>query len=268
MKIIKTHCLLGEGVSLLKNQKRIICFDILGRSAFLISPDDGWSYSKITLPFNGSCATEINDMITLIAGNHSIYSTKDFISFDILLRHHFPKDVRMNDGREDPFGRFWYSSMSEDGSRPVGAIFCYDSKVRASKQIFRGLYIPNSICFDPKKRCGYFSDSHLGRIWSFDYTQDCPQIDCFIDFPDKNSTPDGAFVDDHGNVWVAEWGGGQVAKYSCDGQLIKTITLPVSQVTCPIVYKDHLIVTSARVGLDSEALKNEPNAGDTFIIKI
>ena len=107
----------------------------------------------------------------------------------------------------------------------------------------------------------------MGRIWSFDYTKDCPQIDCFLDFPDKNSAPDGAFVDNHGHIWVAEWGGGQVAKFSGDGQLIKTIKLPVSRVTCPIVYNDYLIVTSARVGLGSGALKNEPNAGDTFIIK-
>ena len=51
----------------------------------------------------------------------------------------------MNDGREDPEGRFWYSSMPMNGDRPDGEVY-FDPLVGKSITMFRGLSIPNAIC--------------------------------------------------------------------------------------------------------------------------
>lgn len=69
---------------------------------------------------------------------------------------------RFNDGRCDPWGRFWCGSMNDMTRAPVGTLYRFGgsetSKVRTA------VGIPNSLCFSPGGRCAYFGDSTLGEI--------------------------------------------------------------------------------------------------------
>ena len=81
--------------------------------------------------------------------------------------------------------------------------------------------------------------------------------------------PDGLTVDDEGGIWVAWWGGGAVSRYAPDGTLLATVGLPVERPTsCAFGGPDRatLFVTTARDGLDDDALARQPDAGRVFAI--
>jgi sugar lactone lactonase YvrE len=268
MKILKTHSMLGEGLSYLKHAKRIIGFDILLRKIYLINPNTNWSFKVIDIPFRGSCAMELNNADVLIAGDHALYQTRDFNTFEVLIQHDFADDIRMNDGREDHLGRFWYSTMAMNADRPSGAVYCYDPRTKSSQVMIEGLTIPNAICFDQSLNRGYVADSSKRVIYYFDISSAPLELKPFLDLSSKPYVPDGAVVDSNGSVWNAQWGGSQVAQYNHNGAFINAIDLPATQVTCPLLYDDHLIVTSARIGLSQDELKHQPQAGNIFITKL
>lgn len=265
MKILKTHSLLGEGLAYLKTRQRIVAFDILGRKIYLIDPAKDWSFEGIDIPFRGSCAMELPNGNVLIAGDHTLYETSNFTDFDILHQHDLAPDMRMNDGREDPLGRFWYSSMAMNADRADGAVYCYDPKTKTTKTMFENLTIPNAICFDAHRGCGYVADSVIGVINRFDYSDLDPKRARFIDISSEAYVPDGAVVDDEGCLWNAQWGAARVARYSPEGNLLSTVDIAASQASCPLLHDNHLIVTSARVGLSNQELLNQPEAGNIFI---
>ncbi len=268
MKIIETRSLLGEGLAYLPQLGRVIAFDILNRKAYLLNPLKDWALEVIDLPFRGSCAMETTDGDVLIAGDHAIYRTTNFKSFENILQHDFDEDMRMNDGQADPMGRFWYSSMAMNGDRPCGAIYCYEPLSKSNRKVFEGLTIPNALCFDVGQNRGYFADSKSGLVFAFDYMNSLPSLQLFLDLSSQPFVPDGAIVDDEGCFWNAQWGGSRVAKYSQEGKEISTINLPISQVSCPLIYNGQLVVTSARIGLSKTMLKSQPEAGNIFIIPI
>ena len=266
MKILNTKFLLGEGVVSLYQRELIIAFDILGKKACIISPNYNWQYEIIELPFMASCAMEAKDGDIIIAANHHLYKTNDFKDFKPLLKHDLPDDVRMNDGKEDPLGNFWYSSMHMDSAIGLGQIYRYDPERNKSKIMFDNLSIPNSICFDERDKIGYYTDSKEGIIKKFDYTKNKPLSVDHINLQFNTFVPDGSFIDKNGHLWNAQWGNGKVVKYNKCGNIIGNYSFPTSNITCPLIYKDHLIVTSAQEGLTETQIANEPEAGNIFII--
>ena len=71
-------------------------------------------------------------------------------------------------------------------------------------------------------------------------------------------------VDHQGNIWVALWDGGALARYHPDGSLLTIVPLPVDRPTS-CAFGDAgggtLFVTTARDGLNEDALARQPDAG-------
>jgi len=89
----------------------------------------------------------------------------------------------------------------------------------------------------------------------------------WVDLREQNLNPDGAVVDRNGNLWNAQWGASQVACYNPAGELIKRVTFPAKQITCPAfggVNMDILLATSAAIDADKE----DKSAGVTFTIRL
>jgi sugar lactone lactonase YvrE len=78
-------------------------------------------------------------------------------------------------------------------------------------------------------------------------------------------TPDGFTMDVDGNMWLAVWGGGKVVCLARDGQLRHTVSVPSPHTTSACFMGRQLVITSATVGLDDEALREYPDAGDVFL---
>ena len=188
------------------------------------------------MPFRGSCAFETVDGRALVAGDHGLYQTNDFKSFDKIIHHDLAEDMRMNDGREDPDGRFWYSSMSMNGDRPDGEIYCFDPLVGKSITMFRGFSIPNAICFDPDQTSRVLLTVARVWIWHFDYRLKQPSF-TLLDLSRQNLFP---MV-----LWLMQKvasgmrnGVVRVSQYSASGQFMCSFSFPASQVASSLLYKN------------------------------
>ena len=174
---------------------------------------------------------------------------------------------RSNDGKADPWGGFWISTMAKNAQKNAGSIYRYfNGQIR---KIHGGLSIPNSICFSPDKSWVYFSDTikHVIFRQKLNFADGWPkkEAEVFADFSLKGLHPDGADIDLQGQIWCAFWGTSEVACISKDGEIVQRCEVPASQPSCPAFggrdYKT-IFLTSAREGL----LVPQEADGQTFSI--
>ncbi|WP_341936798.1 SMP-30/gluconolactonase/LRE family protein [Marinimicrobium sp. C2-29] len=180
---------------------------------------------------------------------------------------------RFNDGKVDRQGRFWAGSMVEHGdplaSDPAGALYCWSDTQQAACQL-SGLGITNGLCWSPDGRTAYLSDSARHCYYAYDFDPHSGSFSnrrVFARTP-EGVGPDGACVDAEGNVWNAQFGGGQVVCYSPDGEVLLELDVPVSQPTCVAFGGPDLswlFVTTARENLSKAQLAQEPEAGNLLI---
>lgn len=173
--------------------------------------------------------------------------------------------MRLNDGRCDRQGRFVAGSMVVGRHEPAGAYYQLNRLGQASA-LFSGVALANGTCFSPDGRALYYADSLAMEISVADYDPLTGAVGarrCLIDTRALGSAPDGATVDAEGRLWVALVQAGQVACFSPQGELLRTIDVPTPFPTCPCFGGpdlDVLYLTSIR---DSgNLMKSEhPNAG-------
>ena len=122
-------------------------------------------------------------------------------------------------------------------------------------KLYSEITIPNAICFSPDAKTAYFTDTATNVLMHV-------SIDAATGLPISEAKPllvqerrkgglDGAIVDGAGDIWIAVWGASSLQKFSPNGELIETVTLPVKQPTCACFIGkdlDQLLVTSAWMG--------------------
>lgn len=172
--------------------------------------------------------------------------------------------VRFNDGKADAAGRFWAGTMEPDGEAPVGRLHRFDPDGRATC-VLEELRIPNGPAFDGAGVM-YLADSAQGVIRRFPADRPVCEAsgEVFATFADGQGSPDGMTCDDEDHLWVACWDGWCVRRFSPDGHVVGELATPVQRPTsCSFGGPDRatLFVTSARVGLEPEALEAQPLAG-------
>lgn len=165
----------------------------------------------------------------------------------------FPRPgMRFNDGRTDRAGRFWVTSMVRDMALadPSGALVRIDGR-GLSAPLVDGLVTGNGLGFSPDGRTMYLSDSHpsVQRVWAFDLdAQGVPsQRREFIDMNRHPGRPDGAAVDRAGGYWICGNDAGLVHRFTPDGRLERSITVPAAKPSmCAFGGPDldHLFITS------------------------
>lgn len=159
--------------------------------------------------------------------------------------------MRLNDGRTDREGRFVCGSMVLHRRDPEGSLYRLERDGRVTTLLRGGIAVANATCFSPDGRTMYFADSLAGVIRAWDYGADGTLSGerAFVDTREQGSGPDGATVDAEGCVWVALVMAGRLARYAPDGQLLRTLVLPVPHPTCPAFGGpdlDTIYVTSIR----------------------
>jgi sugar lactone lactonase YvrE len=174
--------------------------------------------------------------------------------------------VRMNDGACDPQGRFWAGTMAYDESPGAGCLYRLGLDGSCT-QMLTGLTISNGIGWSPDGATMYLADSGTGDISAFDFDPAAGELShqrTVVHIATANAVPDGLTVDHHGDLWVALWNGGALARYRPDGLLLATVPLPVDRPTsCAFggAGAGTLFVTTAREGLGEAALARQPDAG-------
>jgi sugar lactone lactonase YvrE len=175
--------------------------------------------------------------------------------------NHPEPNMRFNDGRCDAKGRFWMGTMCRDMSlaSPAGGIYCLDeSGLRGP--VLSGYMTPNGMAFNRDATVAYLSDSHprVQKIWTHAFDLERGQWGVQKDWVDMTlmpGRPDGAAMDIEGCYWICANDVGQVHRFSPSGELVRSITLPVSKPSmCAFGGSDlrQLFVTSIKPGTPAE----------------
>jgi sugar lactone lactonase YvrE len=179
---------------------------------------------------------------------------------------------RMNDGYVDARGRFWAGTMSMDGVRHQGALYCLSPDGSVSQHL-TGVTTSNGIDWTADSTRMYYIDTGEPRIDLFDFDLDRGAIANrrpFVSIDPADGKPDGLIVDAEDHVWVALWRGGQVRRYAPDGELVHTVQLPTPLTTKPALAGPaltDLYVTSAFIQLSAEERAASPAAGALFRVQ-
>jgi sugar lactone lactonase YvrE len=177
---------------------------------------------------------------------------------------------RFNDGKAGPAGTYWAGTMDDEetGAR-LGALqrFRFDKSVTT---VLDEMIVPNGPAFSPCGRIAYFADSARQILFTvtLDETGQAGKPEPVLHFEDGLGYPDGMSCDAAGNLWIAFWDGHCVRRFSPDFSRIEQFDMPVPRPTSMAIVQDRLYVTSARVGLDEEALAKAPLSGGLFALDI
>jgi sugar lactone lactonase YvrE len=131
--------------------------------------------------------------------------------------------------------------------------------------------VSNGIVWDADCTSMYYVDTPTRRVDRFDYDHKTGQIgnrSVAVRIPAEMGYPDGMTIDSEGMLWVCLWQGSKVSRWDPEtGKLLQTVDLPASNVTsCAFGGEDldQLYITTARITIDEEQLKEQPLAGGLF----
>jgi sugar lactone lactonase YvrE len=180
--------------------------------------------------------------------------------------------TRMNDGGCDPAGRFYGGTMAFDQRTGAGSLYRLDLDGTVTT-VLDGLTVSNGLGWSPDGRTAYLADSGPGLVFAFGYDPGSGAFSdqrVLLDFSRQDGVADGLTVDDEGCLWTALWGGGQVRRWSPEGELLAVVELPVAQVSCCAFAgpgRDLLVISTSAEGMDDAARAAAPDAGRLFTVR-
>ena len=265
-------CLLGEGALWHPLREELFWVDIKNNQLLSRKGDVAKSWTFEHMP---SAIAWVDASTLLIANNMGLmtFDLESEATRQVCAIEAENSETRSNDGRADPWGGFWISTMNNDESLPpAGTIYrFYKGELRT---IVTGLSVPNGICFDQARGLAYFTDSptSIMSCLKLDPAKGWPDGAApavFMDHSDEGLIMDGAVIDADGCLWTALWDGAAVVCYSPDGELLQKLSTETLRPTCPCfggaAAKD-LYVTTAAIGL-GEASDSPVPAGTTLLFK-
>ena len=182
-----------------------------------------------------------------------------------------PPDVRSNESKCDPAGRFLVGTMAFDNS-PIGSLYSVEAD-GSVRRLLDSLSIANGMAWTEDGGTFYYIDSPLRRVDAFDYDLATGAISGrrpYLTFDDRVAKPDGMSIDAEGGLWIAFWDAGEIRRYGPDRELDVVVRVPATQVTSGVFggpdLRD-LYITSATTELSAEALAEQPHAGGLFHVR-
>jgi D-xylonolactonase len=177
-----------------------------------------------------------------------------------------PSGNRLNDACTDPWGRVWFGSMDDAEEAKSGRFYVFDrGEIRPAGP--SGISITNGPAVSGSGDRIYFTDTVGQKIMVADLTREGvgearPFTDTGALFPE--AYPDGPIVDAEDHVWTGLYMGAKVARYSPDGKLVATVTMPARDITKMALGGPDLktaYVTTATKNMDEAAFGQFPAAG-------
>ena len=176
---------------------------------------------------------------------------------------------RFNDGKCDPYGRFWAGTINLKKQEGAASLYCLNQDEKIQLKL-NDLTNSNGIAWSNNKEKMFHIDTPTKTVKSYDFDGPLGKISnpkILID-TEKNKipgSPDGMTIDIYDNLWIAFCHGGCVACFdSKNGSLLNLIKLPISETTsCTFGGEDlnRLFVTT---GINRK--KEEKDAGRIFVI--
>jgi sugar lactone lactonase YvrE len=175
-------------------------------------------------------------------------------------------ELRFNDGRTDSHGRFWVGSVNMAKSRSDAALYRFDAEGHATL-VQNGMMTCNGAAFSADGLRFHHADtpSHALRAYHVEAADGTLHDERILHlFPQGKGRPDGGSFDEAGFYWSALFDGGRVVRIAPSGAIVESIALPVTRPTM-IAFggadRRTAYITTARSGLDAEALRTAPLSG-------
>ncbi|BDB20826.1 hypothetical protein cym2001_41910 [Pseudomonas sp. CYM-20-01] len=167
-------------------------------------------------------------------------------------------DNRLNDGKVGPDGCFWVGSMDQNTINTTGALYRVTPD-GTSTRVLDNLFVSNGLAWSPDHRTLYHTDGISATINAYDFDLASgaisnPRVLISFDF-EQTGRPDGGTVDMQGDYWSAGIYRGMINQVSPQGELLRSLQMPVSGTTMPCfgaVDGRTLFVTSLTVELDDQ----------------
>lgn len=264
---------LGEGALWHPTENKLYWVNIEGRTLHIYDPvtkenQSLWVKERVgtVVPVKSGGA-----LVALQNGIHFINTQTGRLQF--IVNPLTNNNIRFNDGKCDPSGRFWVGSMHLRFTEGTASLYRMDTDKTVHK-ILDGVTVSNGIAWTKDKKTMYYVDSHLRRIDAFDYSDADGAITnrrVVVTIQDGGGSPDGIALDAEGKIWAALWGANAVGKFDPEtGELLQKIEVPAPNVSsCAFGGKelDTLYITTARGELSEAQLAAYPLSGGLFSIK-
>jgi sugar lactone lactonase YvrE len=238
--VLDARARIGEGPVWNARDKTLDWVDITGQALHRFSPATGSDHvTAIGRDIGALAHRERGGYVLALYGGFAV--TTEGSSDWAMLACVAPDvpDVRLNDGKCDRRGRFWAGTLAYSAERGRGVLYRLDAD-GAVTTILTDLSISNGMDWSADDKTMYFIDSFAGGVDAFDFDLDSGTIEnrrqlFAVEWDEATlaglTIADGMTVDAEGHLWVAIFGKGEVRRYTPEGQLEQTITLPVSGVT-------------------------------------
>ncbi len=156
---------------------------------------------------------------------------------------------RLNDGALDARGRFVVGSLLAGDERPAHELWRVEA-TGSVEVLRRDIGLSNGLGWSPDGSRLYHVDTAARTLSFHRYDEDPWDPDGWEPIPcDFAGAPDGLAVDQLGDIWVAQWGGGGVQSFTPAGRLTAEVAVPVPDVTCPAFVGDgRMLITTAGGG--------------------
>jgi sugar lactone lactonase YvrE len=269
--VLDAHATLGEGPVWDADGGVLWWVDIEGRRIHRFDPATSADTSFETASMVGAVAIRASGglMAALADGVWTVDPESGAAELFVGLGE--PPEVRSNDAKCDPAGRFLVGTMAFDNS-PIGSLYSVEAD-GSLRRLLDQLSIANGMAWSADGGTLYYIDSPLRRVDAFDYDLATGAISRrrpYLVFDDRVPKPDGMSIDAEGGLWIAFWDAAEIRRYGPGRELDVVVRVPASQVTsCAFSGPDlrDLYITSATTGLSAEALAEQPHAGGLFHVR-
>jgi sugar lactone lactonase YvrE len=281
--------LLGESPFWHPDERSLYWCDIPGRTLRRFTPASGEA-REWPLPCEPGCCAPLPGGALLIAMRDGLfrYDPKK-VGVDgaagererLVEPPYDPAEMRFNDGKADPLGRLWVSTIYEPRTAPRAALYRHAGG-RLTRMAGEAT-VGNGLAFSPDAKTLYWSDTTSHRIFAFDLELTTGALSnrrVFAAFEPKiegqpleryGGRPDGAAVDAEGALWVAMFEGQRLVRIGPDGRVLQEWRLPVRCPTMPCFGGPDLrtlYVTTAREKRPADELAAQPLAGAVLSLRV
>ena len=274
-RVLETQSRLGEGAIWNYQTGELFFIDIEGKKwhAFNPSMDEFQTYDLRNRI--GTIVPTKDDKKVILALDDGIYEFNRLTNAMQLIADPEPNrpEMRMNDGKCDPAGRFWVGSMHLEQITGAASLYKIEGNGDFEKMIPE-VTISNGIAWSLDTKKMYYIDTPTGMVKEYDFDEKTGKISFVknaIEIPESLGYPDGMTIDAEGMLWIALWNGNSVTRWNPNtGKLMNQVKIPAHNVSsCAFGGEDlgTLYVTSARVDMTEEELESMPESGDVFAFR-
>jgi sugar lactone lactonase YvrE len=272
--LVNPRCGLGEGPIWDARSQRLYWVDILEQRIYRYDPADRSTASWTTPEQVGFVF--VGEDGGLLAGfksglHHVALGVDGTVTASRIDRVDGGRaDVRFNDATRDAEGWIWACTLGGSAEEPLGTYYRYDVELNR-RTVDEGYLIANGPALSPDRRLLYTVETrgHPGRrkgvyVSSITSAGQLEEQRLLIGWDAYDSDPDGVVTDSEGNLWLGEFRGNMLRRFSPEGTQIAAVPLPAWNATKPAfggAQGDLIYVTSARIDVDEELFARYPDTG-------